>query len=73
MQLGPGTTIILYTDGLIDRRGESLDDAITRLCRATKGQNVDRLCFNVMDRLIGSSIPEDDIALFALRRLPDAS
>jgi phosphoserine phosphatase RsbU/P len=71
LRLHPGDTLILYTDGLVDRRGESLDDALSRLCAAAQGQNVDRLCFTIMERLIGSLVPEDDVALLALRRLPD--
>jgi phosphoserine phosphatase RsbU/P len=72
LQVHPGDTLILYTDGLVDRRGESLDDALWRLCAAAQGHNVDRLCFTIMERLIGSLVPEDDVALLALRRLPNA-
>ena len=35
--IGPGTTIVLYTDGLIERRGESLDVGLDRLSVAARG------------------------------------
>jgi PAS domain S-box-containing protein len=35
-RLGPGGTLVLYTDGLVERRGESLDDGFDRLARAVK-------------------------------------
>jgi PAS domain S-box-containing protein len=33
-RLGPGSTVVLYTDGLIERRGESLDAGLERLVDA---------------------------------------
>jgi PAS domain S-box-containing protein len=33
--MGSGTTVVLYTDGLIERRGESLDVGLERLADAT--------------------------------------
>ncbi len=32
----PGTTIVLYTDGLVERRGEPLDVGLTRLVEAAR-------------------------------------
>jgi hypothetical protein len=32
----PGTTIVLYTDGLVERRGETLDQGLARLAEAAR-------------------------------------
>jgi serine phosphatase RsbU (regulator of sigma subunit) len=34
--IDPGTTIVLYTDGLVERRGEQLDEGLARLVKAAK-------------------------------------
>ena len=34
--IDPGTTIVLYTDGLVERRGEPLDVGLTRLVEAAR-------------------------------------
>jgi phosphoserine phosphatase RsbU/P len=34
VSLPPGSTLCFYTDGLIERRGQSLDAGLDRLCRA---------------------------------------
>ncbi len=66
--LGPGATVLLYTDGLIEHRGATLDDGLDRLLAAAADlavRPVDELC----DELIARLHPEltDDIALLALR------
>ncbi|MGQ5640583.1 MULTISPECIES: SpoIIE family protein phosphatase [unclassified Streptomyces] len=55
----PHSTLLLFTDGLIQRRGESLDDAMHRLRRHTADHTQDPL-----DALC------DDIALLPLRPVP---
>ncbi len=46
----PGQTLILYSDGLIERRGESIDDGLERLARAVGGgpAEVSALCEHIL-------------------------
>ncbi len=55
--LGPGGLLILYTDGLVERRGESLDVGLARLERAAASGPLDPqpLC----GHLLASALPED--------------
>jgi serine phosphatase RsbU (regulator of sigma subunit) len=60
--------VLLYTDGLIERRRSTLDDGFARLLEAAAGLEsspVEQLC----DELFARLDPEltDDIALLALR------
>jgi hypothetical protein len=60
--------LLLYTDGLIERRGEDLAAGLSRLLGAVEAADPEFLCARVMQRLVGQSTPEDDIALLAMRR-----
>jgi serine phosphatase RsbU (regulator of sigma subunit) len=70
--LPPGATLLLYTDGLVERRGTSLDDGVEWLCQEARnlsGLPLDEFC----DRLL-AGLPEaldDDVAILALRSYPD--
>jgi serine phosphatase RsbU (regulator of sigma subunit) len=68
--LVPGTTIALYTDGLVERRRAPIDDGLERLRSAVRPGPVDDVCNEVMDALIGGESAEDDVALLLCRRLP---
>lgn len=72
-RLPVGSTLLLYTDGLIERRGESLEHSMTRLRQHAAGL-VDRHLGAFCDELLASLAPDpqDDIALLALRLLPPA-
>ncbi|MFC4117226.1 SpoIIE family protein phosphatase [Nonomuraea zeae] len=70
--LPPGSTLLLYTDGLVERPGEHLDRGLERLrCLAETVANdpVDRFCDTMLSGLPTSGL--DDIAVIALR-LPTA-
>ena len=72
VELDPGTTIVLYTDGLIDRRDIALDEGMERLLAAA-GTDRDRPVEAVCRELITALVPSeatDDIALLAMERLP---
>lgn len=65
-----GTTLVFYTDGLIERRGESLVDGMERLRAAVRHDAPERLCALLMDAMIGRYIPADDVAVLAFRIHP---
>jgi serine phosphatase RsbU (regulator of sigma subunit) len=66
-----GSTVLLYTDGLVERRGQSLDDGIARLRHtltelAQQDLAFDELCDRVLRQLLPAR-PEDDVALVGVR------
>jgi sigma-B regulation protein RsbU (phosphoserine phosphatase) len=71
LPIPPGALLCFYTDGLIERRGEVIDDGLARLCRAVTAQSAEAACAAVMQDLVGSETARDDIALLMVRRQPD--
>ncbi len=67
----PGTLLCFYTDGLIERPGEIIDDGMERLRRAVAAQAPDMACSVVMGALVGNEPARDDIALLMIRCQPD--
>lgn len=68
-RLPPGSTLLLYTDGLVERRGERLGTGIDALVDAfhrARDLPLARLPAHLADRIVGSA-PDDDIAILALR------
>lgn len=68
LEITPGTLLCFYTDGLIERRGSSIDHGLDRLCQAVAAQPPEAACAAVMAALVGSEPASDDIALLMLRR-----
>lgn len=72
VSLLPGSTVLLYTDGLIERPGASLDGGLEWLQEfaAAADPRPERLC----DALLGACFrevgPRDDVALLAVRLEP---
>jgi putative methionine-R-sulfoxide reductase with GAF domain len=65
---GPGSVLVLYTDGLVERRGELIDEGIDRLLSVVTADEPEMVCSAVTRRLIGRSTMRDDIAIIAARR-----
>ncbi len=66
----PAATLLAFTDGLVERRGESIDAGLARLMRAASNNHVslDELVGRVLDDLrLGGG--DDDTAIAALRWL----
>jgi len=60
--------VLLYTDGLVERRGEALDVGLRRLIEVTQGaRSPTQLCSEIAARLIPAEA-DDDIAFLALQR-----
>ncbi|WP_337062264.1 SpoIIE family protein phosphatase [Kineococcus sp. G2] len=67
-----GSTVLLFTDGLVERRGQDIDEGLARLREAVvelAGADLDDLCDGILDRLLPPE-PEDDVALVAVRLHP---
>ena len=75
VELPAGSIVLLYTDGLVERRGESIDEGIEALVAAMRdGPNdAEQLLEHVVDKLVeGTAQRADDIAILAARFLPVA-
>lgn len=68
VQLASGSTLIAFTDGLVERRGENIDRGLERLVRAATDPvpTVDDLVTRLTDTL-GPTGSDDDVAVLALR------
>ncbi len=70
--LDRGATVLLYTDGLIERRDADLDAGLDRLrthLAELAGLPLQQLCDELITRLVDGR-PEDDVALVAVRLHP---
>jgi serine phosphatase RsbU (regulator of sigma subunit) len=68
--LPPGGTLVLYTDGLVERRDADIDVGLTALaqCATDVEPDLDAFCSRLLDNLAGNGHRADDIAVIALRR-----
>ena len=74
LRLTKGDTLLLYTDGLVERRGVELEDRLRLLLRTVEQRaghpTLDGFCQHVISSLApGVHRLHDDIALLALERL----
>jgi serine phosphatase RsbU (regulator of sigma subunit) len=71
--LEPGTLLILYSDGLVERRGESLSEGLARLSAAAgsvRDQPVEAICDHLLAELGTAHSRDDDVAVLCLRLDP---
>ena len=67
----PGDLAVMFTDGLVERRGETIDDGLRRLINAiekTRNMPPQEMCASLLERLTEGHDPDDDIALLVIRR-----
>jgi len=67
--LRPGDLLVLYTDGLVERREESIDVGLNRLRRATAAAPTEpeEFCDHVLRLLLSDGCRRDDVALLVFR------
>jgi sigma-B regulation protein RsbU (phosphoserine phosphatase) len=68
VDISPGTLACFYTDGLIERRDQTIDHCLNLLCQAVTAQPPDAAAAAVMAALVGSEPVRDDIALLMFWR-----
>ncbi|MGY1661781.1 SpoIIE family protein phosphatase [Geodermatophilus sp. SYSU D00705] len=67
--VGPGDTLVFYTDGLVEQGRTGIDEGTDRLLAAVAAvgpQPVDELCDELLGRIVGGR-PDDDVAIVAVR------
>ena len=71
-ELGPGETLVLYTDGLVERPGEHIGEGMAQLASVLGGapRDPEALCDHLLASLVPAGGSPDDIALLALRNVP---
>jgi anti-sigma regulatory factor (Ser/Thr protein kinase)/putative methionine-R-sulfoxide reductase with GAF domain len=75
VEVPPGAGLVLYTDGIVERRGEPLDEGLTGLRELVDDEDGDaeKLCDRVLDGMLPAGSIEDDAALLvaATSELPN--
>jgi serine phosphatase RsbU (regulator of sigma subunit) len=68
--LPTGSTLVLYTDGLVESRGRELQRGLESLCdvlaATDPGSGLDGLCDTIVSAMLGAG-QDDDVALLAVR------
>ncbi|MGH3994766.1 MAG: SpoIIE family protein phosphatase, partial [Pseudonocardiaceae bacterium] len=73
--LPPGASLLLYTDGLVERRDTPLEHRLDELAEAAGRSDaaLEGLCDSVLAGVLGEQVPTDDVALLAVRPRPVAT
>ncbi|MCW2990772.1 MAG: SpoIIE family protein phosphatase, partial [Solirubrobacterales bacterium] len=67
--MAPGSTLVLYTDGLVETRGEHLDEGFARLEAAALAgaADLDSLCDGVLIGTLADPDVDDDVTVLVVR------
>jgi serine phosphatase RsbU (regulator of sigma subunit) len=68
----PGDTLVMYSDGLIERRSETIDEGLARVRNALVAlhdADPTELCTKLVHALVGDDPIDDDVALLVVRRV----
>ena len=68
VRLEPGSLLLLYTDGLVERRYASIAEGMERLAQVARSATRDPegFCDAVLAQMLGSEGPVDDVAMLAV-------
>jgi serine phosphatase RsbU (regulator of sigma subunit) len=69
LDMCPGDVLMLYSDGLIERRGRPLDEGLATLCAAVRGLSDPERAITAALRARKTTDSEDDTCLVAVRVL----
>ncbi|HYI75678.1 MAG TPA: SpoIIE family protein phosphatase [Gaiellaceae bacterium] len=74
VELPAGSVVLLYSDGLVERRGRTIDEGIDRLVAAVQSgpRDAELLLEHVLEELVSGDKRTDDVAILAARFLPVA-
>ena len=72
LELPPGSMLVLYTDGVVERPGEALDVGLTRLAEVVRRgeDDLEHLGDGIVAELLPAGARGDDAALLLARALP---
>jgi serine phosphatase RsbU (regulator of sigma subunit) len=71
LDFGAGDLLVMFSDGLIERRGETIDEGLHRLMKAVEelaDRSPQEIGDALLERLTEGYDPDDDIALLVIRR-----
>jgi hypothetical protein len=67
VELAAGSVLLLYTDGLVERPGVSLDGAVEQLVQTLTGFDPVTSLADLCQQLLGEAAARDDTTVFAVR------
>lgn len=69
LTLEPGSTLVIYTDGLVERRGRDVDDEVARLRAVLKATDVEATpAHSLSVAMLDHSEPSDDVVVVCVSR-----